>query len=247
MTTSQVSNFYQKLIKDIPDEVVLDIQYSDKWCFVETNISGGFAMRCPSHQAINLDSLQSKKTLKELASEISSFNFGHASVAMAAINCHFNSKKILKINYPHINFPSSTDLSELLIQKYQHKSIVSIGSFAFLKRLKLTNLSIIEKSPKSNEYPDTASEYLIDNADLVLITGATLINKSFERLTQLSQKKEVFLIGPSVPFIPDFYSSNISLFGYCILQNKEFINSFQQGLGKKLLSSNSIARLDYNI
>jgi uncharacterized protein (DUF4213/DUF364 family) len=245
MTSSQLSNFYQKLIENVSEEAVTNIYFSDKWCFVQTKSSAGFAMMCPSHHQTELEYLKKKQSLRELATEISSFNFGHASIAMAAINCHYNSRNQINKNYPDVNVPSLIDLPNLISEKYAHKKVVSIGSFAFLKRLNLKYLTIIEKNPKSNEYPDTASEYLIQDAQVVLMTGATLINKSFERLAQIAQEKQVFLIGPSVPFIPDFYSQNISLFGYTILQSQEFIQLLQQGLGKKILSSNSLSRLDY--
>ncbi|MCO4781222.1 MAG: hypothetical protein KC646_02785 [Candidatus Cloacimonetes bacterium] len=244
MESQQLSSFYQKLIQNISDDPITNIEYSDKWCIVQTKESSGFAMMCPSHHPTDLQYLNKKQSLKELASEISSFNFGHASIAMAAVNCHYNSDKQLKSIDPSLDIPSSIDLCDLIETNYLNKSIVSIGSFAFLRRINSPHIKVIEKNPKVNEYPDTAAEYLIKEADLVLMTGATLINKSFERLNQLSRDKQVFLIGPSVPFIPDLFNQNISLFGYTILQAQNCLAQIQQGLGKKLLSSTAVARLN---
>lgn len=243
MDSTPISDFYQNLVQHIPNDSIYNIYYSDKWCFVQTKVSAGFAMMCPSHLPLDLEYLQEKQTLKNLAKEISSFNFGHASIAMAAINCHYNSLLQLNQNFCNLKVPSDLDLPKLIKQKYANKKIISIGSFAFLKQLNLKDMKIVEKNPKLNEYPDTASEYLINDAELILMTGATLINKSFERLSQITKNKPVFLIGPSVPFIPKFFSKNIHLFGYTISQDKEFFELLQQGLGKKILSSNSVHRL----
>ncbi|PCJ18696.1 MAG: hypothetical protein COB02_09680 [Candidatus Cloacimonadota bacterium] len=234
MKHSQISKFYDDLIENIPNYPITSTFYNDRWCMVQSESHTGFAMMCPSHMKLDLDFIHQKKTLKELSKEISSFNFFHASFAMAAINCFYNQDKK----------KSNIDLVDYLSQNYQNKQIVSIGAFAFLKKTLIESLQVIEKNPKNNEYPDTASEYLIKNCDLILITGATIINKSFERLISLAKNKEIFLIGPSVPFYNQLFSSNIKLFGYTIDDSKKFKQLMQQNLGKKLLSSDAVKRLD---
>ncbi|MCJ8344437.1 DUF364 domain-containing protein [bacterium] len=242
MPIAQISTFYQNLVDQIPHQKIELISYSDKWCFVKTKSSAGFAMMCPSHLPVDLEFLNKKSTLQELAQEISSFHFSHASFAMAAINCFFNQSQKLKES--KVQVPSCIDLLDHILKHYSRKKIVSIGSFAFLKQANLEKLQIIEKNPKNNEYPDTAAEYLIQDADLILLTGATLINKSFERLLSLAQNKEVFLIGPSIPFYQELFPKNISLFGYSIVDAQSCLEQIEAGLGKKLLSSSSVHRLD---
>ena len=59
-------------------------------------------------------------------------------------------------------------------------------------------LNIIEKRMQMGDYPDTASEFIIPQSDIVVITGSSFVNKSYKRLLELSQNSYTILIGPSV-------------------------------------------------
>ena len=61
---------------------------------------------------------------------------------------------------------------------------------------------ILEREPKSGDYPDSACEYLLPECDLVVITGSAAINKTLPRLLELSRNAEVVLTGPTVSCCP---------------------------------------------
>lgn len=52
--------------------------------------------------------------------------------------------------------------------------------------------------------PDYAAREVLPEADVVLITGSTLVNKSIDSLLELCEdSREVILIGPTASLVPD--------------------------------------------
>ena len=82
-------------------------------------------------------------------------------------------------------------------------------------------VTIFEMNPRTlNEYPSSAAEYLLPQCNIVLLTGSTLINKTFEPLTRLAEKAVVWLLGPSTTFAPQLSNYNISYLGGLMVTNK---------------------------
>ena len=61
---------------------------------------------------------------------------------------------------------------------------------------------ILEREPKTGDYPDSACETLLPGCDLAVITGSAAINKTMPRLLELCRDAEVILTGPSVTLCP---------------------------------------------
>ena len=81
-------------------------------------------------------------------------------------------------------FPENTEGTEGAFDTYaelvQGKKVATIGHFRFIENRfeGVGELSIIERRPRDNDYPDTASEFILPDQDFVFITGSTLVNKT---------------------------------------------------------------------
>lgn len=94
------------------------------------------------------------------------------------------------------------------------KSVVLVGSFPFIPRLKtrVGKLTVLELNPHPGELPDTAAQKVIPTADIVAITGMSLINCTLEDLLNLCQPHSfVILLGPSAPLSPVLFEYGVDL------------------------------------
>jgi uncharacterized protein (DUF4213/DUF364 family) len=60
-------------------------------------------------------------------------------------------------------------------------------------------MDILERVPEEGDLPDTAAEYVLPEAEVIFVTGTSIINKTFPRLMELGRQAEIHLVGPSVP------------------------------------------------
>jgi uncharacterized protein (DUF4213/DUF364 family) len=64
------------------------------------------------------------------------------------------------------------------------------------------NLSILERRPQPDDLPDSAREYILAEQAIVVLTAATLINKTMPRLLALSNGAQIVVAGPTTPLHP---------------------------------------------
>ena len=64
--------------------------------------------------------------------------------------------------------------------------------------------SVSERFPEPGDYPDTACEYLLPDADYVFISSSSFVNKTTPRLLDLAigGGAHTVLVGPSTPMHP---------------------------------------------
>ena len=81
------------------------------------------------------------------------------------------------------------------------------------------HIYVIERNPKAQVdvalEPEEASKSLLPRSDIVVFTGATIVNHSFENLLSLCKKaREVVLLGPTCSMIPEpFFEHGVTLMG----------------------------------
>ncbi|MBI4321257.1 MAG: DUF364 domain-containing protein [Chloroflexi bacterium] len=78
---------------------------------------------------------------------------------------------------------------------------------------------VIERNPKAQVEvplePEEASKSLLPRSDIVVFTGATIVNHSFENLLSLcTSAREVVLLGPTCSMIPEpFFEHGVTVMG----------------------------------
>ncbi len=93
-------------------------------------------------------------------------------------------------------------------------------------------LWVIEKQPQKGDFVDTASEYFIPKADIAVITSSAEINKSVERLLELSHGLTI-LIGPSTPMSPVLFDYGVDMLaGIKVVDEEGMMAKIAEGGGK---------------
>jgi hypothetical protein len=163
-----------------------------------------------------------EKTTIELAEYAKSWNMIEAGLGLAAINSLITprGKKLNALDY--------------LLENADGKKIAMVGHFPKVDELRehADELWVIEKQPKKGDLPDTASEYFVPKADIIVITSSAIINHSIERLLELSQGLTI-LLGPSTPMSPVLFDYGVDMLaGIKVVDEEMMMAKIAQGGGK---------------
>ncbi len=82
-------------------------------------------------------------------------------------------------------------------------------------------VDIVELFPRPGDIPWEESHEVLARAELVLITGLTLINGTFHEVVRRSPKALRALLGPTVPPSPVFFGHGIHLAGSTLVEDLE--------------------------
>jgi len=164
------------------------------------------------------------KSAQELAGWIKSDNLLEASVGIAAINSllDVDEAQLVEIN-----------AAEVLARRAAGKNLAIVGHFPFVEKIrsKTANCWVIEKRPYGDDFPEEAASQYLPQADVVAITGTSLINHSIESLLSLCKPDTVLmLLGPSTPLTPVLLKRGITyLSGSRVVDEEAAALTIQQG------------------
>jgi uncharacterized protein (DUF4213/DUF364 family) len=206
---------YDALTAPIPsglkaDEAIL----GEHWAYVRSGGRVGLAMNLAwvhgtdTRPRLLGDSLRGIP-LRELAEASKFWNFGEASIGVAAINAYWNSADHEAVaraveGEEHKAF-------EVWQDRVRGKKVAVVGHFMRLEQTlgQVCELTILERRPDPGDYPDTACEYILPEQDFVFSTGVTLVNKTLGRLLELSRRQGMILAGPTVPLAPPLFDFGV--------------------------------------
>lgn len=140
---------------------------------------------------------------RQLAAYASSSHPMEASVGVAAINSLITVPPGRAVRQKGV---------ELLLSWAAGKRLAVIGHFPFTERIRdqLQKLWVLELDPREGDLPAAMAPEILPQADVVAITGATLINHTLEGILGLARGKKVLVMGPSTilsPVLFDFGAS----------------------------------------
>ncbi len=221
-------HLYDNLIELIPSDLTVSSVVDERVCLVKNSAGGtGIASRDTGGRHFNHPyELTPGASLRDAATLVKSWDFRLASLGVAAINSHFNSEQQIASIEARSAISVDRDgdsIFELAAKTVQGKKVAMIGHFskgvALLREQ--CELTVIERDPEDCDLPDTSCEYVLPNSDVVLITGMTVANKTLPRLLQLSSGSEVYLVGPSVPLVPDLFRGSVRHIGGSFVKDGE--------------------------
>jgi len=96
----------------------------------------------------------------------------------------------------------------------RNKSVVLVGHFPFVDRLRqeVGQLSVLELNPRPGDLPASSAGEVIPEAEVVALTGNTLLNHTFAGLLSLCKPEAlVILLGPSVPLSPVLFDHGVDI------------------------------------
>ncbi len=165
-----------------------------------------------------------EKSAQELASWVLSENLLEASIGIAALN---------SLLEPDESRLKVLNAAEILGRESQGKNLAIVGHFPFIERLRggTQNCWVIEKRPSGDEIPAEKAGEVLPLADVVAITGTTLINHSLEGLLASCRPDAfVMVLGPSTPMAVQLFEHGITVLSGSQVSDEEAVTrTIQQG------------------
>ena len=164
------------------------------------------------------------KTARELAEYACSDNLLEASIGAAAIN------SLLKVDMLRA---VELNAAYVLIREGRGKNVALVGHFPFIPKLRqaVKQLWVLEQHPAEAEYPVEAQPDLIPQADVVAITGSTLISHTLDQLLSLPRPNAlVMILGPSTPLSPVLFDHGATFIsGARVIDEESVLRTLSQG------------------
>lgn len=167
------------------------------------------------------------KNARQLAEYALSDNLLEASIGVAAINSLIDPVEGRGSGYEEIN------AYDVLVRYGAGKTVALVGHFPFIPKLRqqVGNLCVIEQKPIAGEYPVSAAAELIPEADVVALTGSSLINHTLDGLLSLCDTGSIVLVlGPTAPLSPVLFDHGATFIsGTRIIDEQAVLNTVAQG------------------
>jgi uncharacterized protein (DUF4213/DUF364 family) len=161
---------------------------------------------------------------RSLAEMVQSSSPSEAAIGMATIN------SLIKTNE---QLCTEKNAADLLIEKAKNKKAAIIGHFPFVPRLReaADELWVIEQQPQPGDFAETEADRLLPLADVVGITGTTLINGTLEQLLGLCKPDAfVTIIGGTTPLSTIFFDYGVdAVAGTQVVEPETVLNYVSQG------------------
>lgn len=194
---------YDALISGVDNSMnISSVAMGDYWTLCTAGNSCGIAMSTSEKSIAPIfpDGINGL-VVSKAATAIKSWNLTEASMGHAAINAFYNTTE----NMSRLNSFESYDNYCTEGLDYTGAVVGMIGHMSGPDDLieKAKEVFIIEREPKTGDYPDSACDYILPRCDIVLITGSSLINKTLPHLLELCENAYTILTGPTVPMCPE--------------------------------------------
>jgi uncharacterized protein (DUF4213/DUF364 family) len=182
-------------------------------------------------------------TGRELAEWLRSPRILEASIGMAALNALLD-----------VDASSCTELNaeEVIVERGTGKRVAVVGHFPFVPRVREAagECWVLELRPRPGDLPALHAQEVLPKADVVALTGTSLLNHTFDDLIDLCRPEAyVVLLGASAPLSPVLLSRGVdAVSGTVVVDVAAAVQAvgedatFRQIPGKRLLTMTRNAR-----
>jgi len=175
------------------------------------------------HTLVNAGRLH-QQSVQELAQGMISENPLEASIGLAAMCSALP---------PPISGVLEINAFDLLAHLGAGKKVVMVGHFPQAEWLKaqVGSLDILEKRPRPGDFPAEAAPDLLPKAELIAITGMTILNRTIDGLLRLCPPgARVVVLGPSTPVTPALFECGIDFIsGSIVTDETSVLRTLMQG------------------
>lgn len=217
-----------RLLAALPDGTVRDIRVGAFWTTVVVGVGRqqycGLAstLRPDHHHHNGRPDVEDAghltgRSARDLAVLAHSYHPLEAAIGMAAINALLPRQEAMW---------TDRNAEEVLAGYGAGKRVALVGHFPFIPRLReqVGHLSVLEQQPRGDDLPAEAAAGVIPRADVVAITGTTLLNHTFSQLMDLCRPKtRVLVLGPSTPLSPILFDYGVHLLSGSVVENIEAV------------------------
>jgi uncharacterized protein (DUF4213/DUF364 family) len=161
---------------------------------------------------------------RELAGLLRSERILEASIGLAAFNA------LLEVDdaaFTEIN------AEQIILERGAGRRVAIVGHFPFIDRVRAAAAAcwVVERDPGPSDLPAEQAPEVLPQADVVALTGTSLINHTFDELISLCRPDAfVLLLGPSVPLTPVLFESGVNAISGTRVDNPEqVLRTLSQG------------------
>lgn len=208
------------------DSVVRGVHACVFWTAVVSKncgLASTFREEHPYHGTVRgAGDLRDKSALK-LAEYAKSDNPLEASIGMATIN------SLIEIDETKCVVENAFDI---LVEEGRGKNIAVVGHFPWIPELRKVarKFWVLEQRPQAGDSPAEAAESILPQADVVGITGTSLINHTIEKLLDLSKGSFIVLVGPTSPLSPVLFDWGVDVIsGTKVVEPEKALRSISEG------------------
>lgn len=150
-----------------------------------------------------------------------------AAVGLATLNA---------IQQPQKDALTNVDAADWLSEQCKDRTIAIFGRFPFIEdevRPFAKQVFVFEQTPSTGEYGAEDRARLLPQADIIAITGSTIINHTIDNiLAHIPPQKTVIMLGPSTPLTERLFAAGIDvLFGVRVANCEAAAASALEGQG----------------
>ncbi|TAN79875.1 MAG: DUF2478 domain-containing protein [Magnetospirillum sp.] len=183
------------------------------WTMVETGDGIGLAQTpergTPGCIAAPKAGHRADGSLNQMAALVNSANPFDVALGVAACNAHYNRFDLIGEAGNGLDSFGRPD-----------GETVVIGAFPAIAE-RLPGAKVIDRRPGPGQYPEEAAETLVPAADAVIITSATLANRSLPRLLELARHARIALVGPGAPLTERLFTYGIEVSSGLVAQDPD--------------------------
>jgi len=217
-----------ELLVTLPEGPVQDVRVGAFWTAVVIEAEGrrrcGLAStpRSDEHHygggpAVPNAGRLAERSARDLAGLARSERPMEAAIGVAAINA---------LLPPSPELWADVNAEEIIARHGTRNNVALVGHFPFIPRLQeaVGTLWVLELQPGPGDLPSEAAPDVIPQADVVAITGTTLINHTLEGLLALCQPKALVLVlGPSTPLSPVLFDYGVHILSGAVVEDREAV------------------------
>ncbi len=152
---------------------------------------------------------------RELASLLRSERILEASIGMAAYNA------LLQVDGSLL---TEANAEEYILARGTGKRVAIVGHFPFIDRVRAAAAEcwVLELRPGPGDLPAEQADVVLPQADVVALTGTSLLNHTFDALQALCRPEAfVLLLGPSVPMVPLLFELGMDALSGTVVDDPE--------------------------
>ncbi len=221
-------NVIDDLLTTLPDGQIRDVRVGAFWTAVVVETDGGLhcglasTLRDEEHHHSNEPAVRgagelAQRRARELAALARSTSAMEAALGIATINALLPKRDEWWVN---------VNAEEVIAQHAAGKRVALIGHFPFVPRLRerVGKLWVLEQMPRAEDLPANAASQVIPQADVLAITGTTLINHTFDALMALRHPDALVLVlGPSTPLSPILFDHSVHILSGSVVEDVEAV------------------------
>ena len=160
----------------------------------------------------------------ELAKLARSESTLEASIGLAAIN------SLLEVDESHC---MELNAEDVILKEGAGRRVAIVGHFPFIPRVRevAEKLWVLERRPVEGDLPAEMAAKVLPQADVVAITGTSLINHTFEGLVRLCRPDALIIVlGPTAPLSPVLFDYGVdAISGAKVVDVEAVLRCISQG------------------